>query len=244
MGNMTSRSRDDARAQIVDAATRLLREGGTGAVTTRAVAHAAGVQAPSIYRLFGDKDGLVEAVAEHVLAQWVHDKAAGLADEDPDPVVALRASWHRQVEFGLDNPELYVLLQDPRRRRSAATTAGVDVLRHRVGRLAAAGRLRVSEQRAVEMIHAAGTGTVLTLLATPADERDPRLADAMCDAVLSALTTDPPAAAPTGPLALAVGFAAAVPDLPGLRATERALLADWVGRSIESLERPEPPPGG
>ena len=45
------------------------------AVTTRAVADAAGVQAPTLYRLFGDKDGLMEAVAEHVMAAFVHAKA-------------------------------------------------------------------------------------------------------------------------------------------------------------------------
>ena len=61
----------DARSRIVDAAARLLREHGPAAVTTRGVAEAAGVQAPTIYRLFGDKDGLLEAVAEHVMAGYV-----------------------------------------------------------------------------------------------------------------------------------------------------------------------------
>jgi AcrR family transcriptional regulator len=36
---------------------------GRRAVTTRAVAAGAGVQAPTIYRLFGDKDGLLDALA-------------------------------------------------------------------------------------------------------------------------------------------------------------------------------------
>ena len=45
-------------------------------MTTRGVAEAAGVQAPAIYRFFGDKDGLLEAVAEHVMATYVSAKAA------------------------------------------------------------------------------------------------------------------------------------------------------------------------
>ncbi|NED93539.1 helix-turn-helix transcriptional regulator, partial [Streptomyces sp. SID11233] len=44
------------RERIVAAATELLEESGREAVTTRAVAARAGVQAPAIYRLFGDKD--------------------------------------------------------------------------------------------------------------------------------------------------------------------------------------------
>ncbi|MBQ1012875.1 TetR/AcrR family transcriptional regulator, partial [Micromonospora sp. M51] len=68
-------SRDDVRAGIVAAATELLREKGANAVTTRAVAQAAGVQAPTIYRLFGDKDGLIDAVAEHVMASYVSGKS-------------------------------------------------------------------------------------------------------------------------------------------------------------------------
>ena len=55
---------------------RLLRDEGPGAVTTRGVAQAAGVQAPAIYRLFGDKDGLLEAVAESVMSSFVAAKAS------------------------------------------------------------------------------------------------------------------------------------------------------------------------
>ena len=60
----------------MEVAARLLREQGAAAVTTRAVAMAAGVQAPTIYRLFGDKDGLLDAVAEYVLAAQA--RSAGL----------------------------------------------------------------------------------------------------------------------------------------------------------------------
>ena len=68
--------RADTRARIIDVAARLLQEQGPAAVTTRGVAEAAGVQAPAIYRFFGDKDGLLEAVAEHVMATYVSAKAA------------------------------------------------------------------------------------------------------------------------------------------------------------------------
>ena len=55
--------RDEVRQRIVDAAAHLLQTQGRDAVTTRAVSAAAGVQPPTIYRLFTDMSGLLEAVA-------------------------------------------------------------------------------------------------------------------------------------------------------------------------------------
>src|ERR1700683_4156921 len=92
-------SRSDTRSKIVDVAARLLREQGPAAVTTRGVAEAAGGQAPTIYRLFGDKDGLLDAVAEHVMATFVSAKAAIVAAasaDNVDPLADLRAGWETQ----------------------------------------------------------------------------------------------------------------------------------------------------
>ncbi|MEK8105248.1 TetR/AcrR family transcriptional regulator [Micromonospora sp. M12] len=97
-------SRDDVRAGIVSAAAHLLREKGASAVTTRAVAQAAGVQAPTIYRLFGDKDGLIDAVAEHVMATYVDSKSVAAEASENDPLADLRSGWRAHVEFGLANP--------------------------------------------------------------------------------------------------------------------------------------------
>lgn len=220
------------RDDIIGAAARILAERGVAAVTTRAVAQAAGVQAPTIYRLFGDKDGLIDAVAEHVMATYVQAKAGDAGD---DPVAELRAGWMRHVEFGLANPGLYGLLTAPG-RHSPATAAGVEVLRARVRRLAAAGLLRVAEDRAVTMIHAAGTGLVLTLLDTPPDARDPGLAEAMFDALAAAILADVPAVAEAGVGAVAVTFATAVAELPALTDAERALMGEWLGRAIAALQ--------
>ncbi len=71
---------------------------------------------------------------------------------DLDPVADLRAGWHTHVAFGLANAALFGLLHDPERAAiSPASGQGLGVLRSRVYRLAAAGRLCVSEQRAVEV---------------------------------------------------------------------------------------------
>lgn len=229
-------NRDAARTRIVEVAARLLREQGVSAVTTRGVAEAAGVQAPTIYRLFGDKDGLLDAVAEQVMAEFVAGKAVTVAQASAagvDPLDDLRAGWRHQIDFGLANPDVFRLLSDPDRvRMSPATGSGRDILRQRVHRLAAAGRLRVGEQRAVELIQAAGTGTIQTLLAVAPDQRDPELADSMLDAVLRQILVDAPAAPDGGVRAAAVALRAAVPELAIFSDAERRLLAEWLDRTI------------
>jgi len=232
-------SRRDTRSKIVDVAARLLREQGPAAVTTRGVAEGAGVQAPTIYRLFGDKDGLLDAVAEHVIATYVSAKATILeaaSAESVDPLDDLRAGWEMQIDFGVANPTLFGLLSDPGRGlRSPAAQSGKHILESRVHRIAVTGRLRVSEQRAVDVIQAAGTGTVLTILSTPPDERDPGLAENMYEAVLRQILTDAPERAKNGSTATVVALRAIALRLDMLSDAERQLLAEWLDRAIDAL---------
>ncbi len=234
-----ARSRSDTRAVIIDVAARLLQEEGPAAVTTRGVAQGAGVQAPTIYRLFGDKDGLLEAVAEHVMATYVAAKAAIVAAasaENVDPLEDLRAGWMMQIDFGVANPALFALMSDPGRvLHSPAAQSGKHVLESRVHRVAVTGRLRVSEQRAVNLISAAGIGAVVTTLSTPREQRDPGLADGIYEAVLREIITDAPALSGSGPMAAAVAFRAIAPRLDMLSDAERRLLADWLDRAIDAL---------
>lgn len=241
----------DPRTRIVTAAARLLAEDGAAAVTTRSVALAAGVQAPAIYRLFGDKDGLLDAVAEHVLAEFVAAKtehAAAEASSGGDPVEDLRDSWRVQVAFGLANPALFrMLYASDRDDESPAVAAGLEVLRARVHRVAAAGRLRVPEEQAVAMIRAAGAGSMLTMLSSGAPEGGApegsspgdgsSLPELMLDTVLAAIVTDPPtwaddegAEGTAVPLGALQAVRAAAPALSGLTDPERALLQEWLGR--------------
>ena len=228
---LSSDSRDAARTSIVAAAAALLRDGGARAVTTRAVADAAGVQAPTIYRLFGDKDGLIEAVAERVMADHVATKS--VPPDDADPLGTFRASWLRHIDFSLENPDLYAILNAPGRAHSSPATAlGADVLRQRIHNLARAGLLRVSEQRALDMFRSAANGAAMILLGAPVESRDPALAEAMFDAVAASTIVDSAPSGDGADLASMVGFAAQVPELSGFSESERALLAEWVDRAI------------
>ena len=122
--------------RILSAALRLLDEGGIEAVSTRAVASDAGVQAPAIYRLFGDKQGLLEAAAERGYADWVAGKGARARPDDP--VDALRAGWDEAIEFGLAHPAMYRVAA-ARATRSPAFAAGSQLLEEKIRRVAAAG---------------------------------------------------------------------------------------------------------
>ncbi|NQX22703.1 TetR/AcrR family transcriptional regulator [Curtobacterium sp. VKM Ac-2852] len=230
------RIKPDARSRILDAAARLLREQGWDAVTTRGVATAAKLQPPAIYRLFGDKDSLLDAVAERELSRFFAAKvaAADVAGSGAsDPVADLRSGWAAQIEFGLTNPQLFQLLSDPTRRRGAsARRAGHEALEARVRRVASTGRLRVPEHRAVGLILTAGTGVVSTLLASLPEERDPGLADAALEGLLSQILSDEEPTGLAGAMATVVAFRATAESLIDLSAAERTLLSEWLTRVI------------
>lgn len=225
----TTQRRDITRERIVKAAAGLLRDQGPAAVTTRRVAQEAGLQPPALYRFFQDKDDLLDAAAERLFAEHVASKQTTAPSDDP--VEDLRAGWNTQISFGLANPYVYALLLDPARGRDTpAQVKGVTILAERVHRIAAAGRLRVSEERAVNLIRSAGIGTVHTLLTLPSGQSDPHLADAAFDAIAHAILTDEPAVPTQDPAAVVAAFRTLLPELPTLSKTEAALLDEWLQR--------------
>ena len=220
---------ENVRDRIVNAALQLVDEGGVAALTTRAVAQAAGVQAPTLYRLFGDKEGLLDAVAEQGMARFVAEKAAMMPN--PDPVQDLSDAWDHYIEFGLGNPAVFAIMNaiGSPMAQSSASLAGKAVLQQRVRRIAEAGRLRVAEDRAVALIHAAGVGTVSTLLALPPEDRGNLPGDAR-EAVFGEILTDQPAGKADTIAPLAVGLRARLDDEERLSAGEKLLLGELLDR--------------
>ncbi len=249
---------DDAksrtRRQILEAAAGILEREGAQAVSTRSVAAAAGIRAASLYQLFGDKDGLLAALAVHAFDLYLAEKRT--LERTGDPVADLRRGWDVHVDFGLRHPAFYVLMfgtDRPGQRPHAAEEAH-DLLLTFLDRTAAAGRLRVPPPLAAQLFLAAATGVTLSLIAVPAHERDPDASARMREMLVAALTEAPDApggaAGPAAPglasraLALdaalaeatggsgadevdaGAGAGAAVP----LRPAETALLRDWLHR--------------
>ena len=229
--------REEMRARIIAAATALLSQGGRDALTTRAVAAGAQVQAPAIYRIFGDKSGLLEAVAERGYAAYLGEKRARAQSDDP--IEDLRAGWDLHVDFGLSNPAIYSLIYgDPRAGAMArASAVGYQFLEAHIHRLAVAGRLRFGEARAAELVHASGCGTVLTLLATPADKRDLELSKIARETVIAAITTHVSVLQSSGVAAAAIALRAALPDAaPVLSHGERHVLSEWLDKLANNAD--------
>lgn len=225
----------DTRQRIVEAAARLLAEGGREAVSTRAVSAVAGVQAPTIYRIFGDKRGLLDAVASHGLAEYLQSKLN--RRRHPDPVEDLRQGWDRHIEFGLTNPAFYTLIYgEPRPDRSAALKESEGLLAEIITRIAEAGRLRLSEERAAGLVHSVGMGVTFTLIGMPPERRDLTLSEIARESVITAITTDEPAAPRShdGAVTSAVALRAALPHLEVLSAAERGLLREWLDRVADA----------
>ncbi|MDX3660531.1 TetR/AcrR family transcriptional regulator [Streptomyces sp. ID05-26A] len=219
----------DTRERLVKAAADLLVEGGREAVSTRAVASAAGVQAPTLYRLFGDKDGLLDAVAAFGFSDYLATKhAMGATD---DPVDDLRRGWELHIGFGLARPAFYLLMYGEPRKREARLQADA-MLREIISRIAGAGRLTVPVEQAAQFVHATGLGVVLALIATPEEDRDLELITFAREQVIRAITTDVAPDEPTDIPSRAIALRVALEEDPPLMLSpaERVLLAEWLNR--------------
>jgi AcrR family transcriptional regulator len=226
----------DVRERIIRAAIELLASGGREAVSTRAVSAAAGVQAPTIYRQFGDMQGLLDAVARETFTRYVSQKATQQYGDDP--VEDMRRGWDLHIEFALANPGAYALMYgDPFIATDASAAREAEaILQGLLNRAAEAGRLKVSVPYAAGLVAAGGRGVALSLINTPPDDRDPRLSHAMREAILAAITTaqapETPATQETARVsARAVALRAVLGEAPDvLSPAERQLMGEWLDR--------------
>lgn len=230
IGSESVEEAQDTRARVLDAAVQLIAGGGVTALTTRAVAAAALIQAPTLYRLFGDKRGLLNAVAEHGQAAFIANKAA--MPQHSDPVLNLSNAWDSYVAFGLENPAVFAIMNEVGAPVSGSTAmlAGIAILRERIERIARAGRLRMPVKRAVGLIHAAGVGLVTTLLAIPEEERDPHLSPLTRDSMIASIITNPFVQQHADLASLAVGLRSHLDNAAVLSPGERLLLGELLDR--------------
>ncbi|AXB43119.1 TetR/AcrR family transcriptional regulator [Amycolatopsis albispora] len=221
----------DTRTSILTAAADLLAASPVSDVSTRAVCEAAGVGAPTLYRHFGDKEGLLSAVVDHGFERYLAGKRAAKASDDP--VRDLRDGWDSHVQFAVRNPAFYRLMHSP-----AVTTppeAAAEAMRLLTGvleRCAAAGRLRVPPPIAAQMVMSANVGFALMVLSQPESfdtANSARVRDAIHAAIL---TRDPAPETGSGEIAAAATrLAALLPSTSdSLSPAETALLREWLTR--------------
>jgi AcrR family transcriptional regulator len=109
-GRPAGRSVDDGvladRDALLDAAERLIRAKGP-AVTLDAIAAEAGVTKPILYRGVGDKDALVLALAERLIARMTTEVGAMMANA-PGPRRRLRALVAGYLELAARDQHIYL----------------------------------------------------------------------------------------------------------------------------------------
>ena len=93
---------------IVAAARRTLEADGLAALTMRSVAEAVGVKGPSLYKRFPDREALLRAVADSVVADLSRTMATATATDDPAADVHAAVLAYRA--FVRRNPNGYRLL--------------------------------------------------------------------------------------------------------------------------------------
>jgi hypothetical protein len=150
-----------------------------------------------------------------------------------EPVDDLRSGWNLHVEFGLEHPAHYLLMYGqtiPGDRRPPAAEQASDRLHLLVGRIAEAGRLKVTVETGVAMISAACSGLTLMLIGTAPEDRDLDLSPRLRESMLASITGAPQEEARSS-AQRAAGLKAVLDEAPGLLSQgERAILGELLDR--------------
>ncbi|WP_407838084.1 TetR/AcrR family transcriptional regulator [Streptomyces sp. DSM 116496] len=178
-----------ARERILEATAELLATKDAAAISTRAICDRAKVGMPEIYRQFGDKEGLLTAVADIGFERFLANKRRN--PQTDDPVADLRAAWDSHVAFALGNPHLYRLMFTPSGTAEPQAIAEAQaLLLTAVGRCRDAGRLRTTPALAGQSILSANVGVCLMALSFPELYGGPDISVSVRDAVIGKVTGD------------------------------------------------------
>jgi AcrR family transcriptional regulator len=178
------------KARLLRAAAELLANSGGSPISTRQITQQAGVTAPTLYHHFGDKEGLFDAVVAAGFDEYV----AGERDFAPSgqPLEDIRRMWDNHVQFGLKQPELYlVMFGNIRPESRPAIVADAEALMEEMlNKAAVSGQLNVPPKEAARSILAANVGMTLMLIAEKAPERNLELSAMTRDAMIFAVSTE------------------------------------------------------
>jgi AcrR family transcriptional regulator len=179
----------DIRERMLEAAESQLASSPHHDISTREVCEAVNVGSPMLYRLFGDKNGLLTAVIDSVFGRYLAEKRARpLAD---DPVADLYRAWDHHIAFAMANPVVYRLVYAPSLGEMPTCTGEArQLLCERLVRCAEAGKLKIDPVEASQAYMAACIGVALSIMSQPEVYHDPGLSSRVRDAVISDLIVD------------------------------------------------------
>lgn len=219
----------DTRSVIVERAVELLAASTSGDISTRAVCEAADVGQPVLYRLFGDKDGLLAAVADKVWDEYLGTKRA--ARPSSDPAQDLRDGWDNHTAFALKHPHAYRLaFASTLSSRPASVDEAMSLLQGTLDGLAIQGRLRMSPRDAARTVIAANSGIALALILRPDQYPDAAISTVVREATLSGILVDVDGLAADAERVAATTLRASLAESTLLTEAEATLLQEWLER--------------
>ncbi|MBZ9677468.1 TetR/AcrR family transcriptional regulator [Mesorhizobium sp. ES1-1] len=187
----------ELRAELVNAAHKLVQEEGYEGLTIRKLAKRVGYAPMSVYSYFADKQDILFALAEDAFETLAKKIEAHPSD---DPIAALQAVMTEYAAFGLGNPNEYRTVfmtektRPPEGRSFEEMHEANPAMKALIGRVeacVAAGKLQGDPRAIATMLWAVGHGTISLLITFPFYPfGDPQaFVKRMCDATLAALST-------------------------------------------------------
>lgn len=147
--------------RVLEVAAALLRQAGPDGLTTRRVCDGAGITAPTLYHHFGDKDGLLRALAEREMAAFFARKRA--MPPSDDPLADLLRGWDDWIDFARSARELVAALLRAGEGVGTLRAAAEAIVLSRLQRLPAGMPLNLPAKTAAKAM-VAGANTVVQLM--------------------------------------------------------------------------------
>lgn len=122
------RNPEERRQAFLDAAVTAIRRDGAK-VSMETIAREAGVTKPILYRFFGDRDGLLQALGENLAAQVLREVTTALEQAGDDPKEMLRTAIGAYVALIDDDPDVYRFVTEQPTPGSTLTGLAAEVAR-------------------------------------------------------------------------------------------------------------------
>ncbi len=109
LGKTPKKRRDDLKGDLIAAAEKRIKEGGTSALSLRKLAQDTGVTTMATYHHFANREALLVQIAVNGFAELAEMMTADLSD-DATPSANVKALMRAYFKFALENMPIYHLM--------------------------------------------------------------------------------------------------------------------------------------
>ena len=103
-----ARQKENLRQEILDAARDLFAHQGVESVSMRKIAERIEYSPGTIYLYFNDKNEILKTLCDETFSR-LHQKIQAIRDDKSEPLSSLRRGLRAYIEFGLQNPNHYMV---------------------------------------------------------------------------------------------------------------------------------------